>query len=634
MFKYDPLEYEMPWRPNYEARVAVSWAVSGISALGVSAFTSMPIAPFYWISSIAAGMCISKLPSVYRLHRIQRNLGGRDLAFVKLPELQKVIGDSGESSLDCWLGYGFDWQQTHTQRVFEILKRDWSTLTRELQKKKVKKLEKKGLEMPIGQPWIHGVEPKEEKIVCPMKHLEGHTLIIGTTGSGKTRAFDLLITQAILRGECVIIIDPKGDKEMMMNAKRACDAMGQSDRFVKFHPAFPNESCRINPLANYTRVTELASRIAALMQTESGSDPFKAFSWQALNNVAQALHIIEETITLIKMRRNLEGGASGLLCNAIETYLDKVNPGWKKNAKAYMRPPKNADVKGEIDMDKLPLDRKAKGLTAYYYAEVSQTPEASTDLEGLLSMNEHDQTHFGKMVASLLPILAMLTSGEIGKMLSPDYADVDDLRLITDTSSIIDNKQVAYFGLDSLTDTMVSSALGSILLADMGAVSGDRYNFGQNNLPVNVFVDEAAEAINDPFIQLLNKGRGAGIRLTVATQTFSDFCARLGSEDKAYQVLGNINNMITLRCIDTTTQEYVTKNLPMTRVSYVMRTQGQNTDGNEPILHGGNQGERLMEEESELFPPQLLGMLPNLEYIAKVSGGRIIKGRFPILIGE
>lgn len=33
--------------------------------------------------------------------------------------------------------------------------------------------------------------------------------------------------------------------------------------------AFPSESARINPLENFTRVTEIASRIAALMPTES-----------------------------------------------------------------------------------------------------------------------------------------------------------------------------------------------------------------------------------------------------------------------------------------------------------------------------------------------------------------------------
>ncbi|MGH0003627.1 hypothetical protein ACQU0X_26420 [Pseudovibrio ascidiaceicola] len=41
-----------------------------------------------------------------------------------------------------------------------------------------------------------------------------------------------------------------------------------------------------------------------------------------------------------------------------------------------------------------------------------------------------------------------------------------------------------------------------------------------------------------------------------------------------------------------------------------------------------------MEEEAEIFPSQLMGMLPNLEFIAKISAGRIVKGRIPILKAE
>lgn len=47
-----------------------------------------------------------------------------------------------------------------------------------------------------------------------------------------------------------------------------------------------------------------------------------------------------------------------------------------------------------------------------------------------------------------------------------------------------------------------------------------------------------------------------------------------------------------------------------------------------------NSGERLMEEEAELVPPQVLGMLPDLEYFASLSGGKIFKGRLPILSEE
>ncbi len=431
--------------------------------------------------------------------------------------------------------------------------------------------------------------------------------------------FDILISQAILRGEAVIIIDPKGDKEMRDNARRACEAMGQPERFVSFHPAFPEESVRIDPLRNFTRVTEIASRLAALIPSEAGADPFKSFGWQALNNIAQGLVLTHDRPNLTKLRRFLEGGAAGLVIKAVQAYSERVKPDWEAEAAAYLEKAKNGS-----------REKIAFALMKFYY-DIIQPEHPNSDLEGLLSMFQHDQTHFSKMVANLLPIMNMLTSGELGPLLSPDSSDLSDERQITDSAKIINNAQVAYLGLDSLTDNMVGSAMGSIFLSDLTAVAGDRYNYGVNNRPVNIFVDEAAEVINDPFIQLLNKGRGAKLRLFVATQTFADFAARLGSKDKALQVLGNINNTFALRIVDGETQEYIADNLPKTRLKYVMRTQGQNTDGKEPIMHGGNQGERLMEEEADLFPAQLLGMLPNPEYIAKISGGTIVKGRLPIL---
>lgn len=573
---YDPLAYEMPWRPNYEKNAVAGWLAASGAALAVEQVSTMPPEPFYWMTGICGVMAMARLPKAIKLHLLQKHLKGRDLEFISIAELQKYIKDTPD---DMWLGSGFLWENRHAQRVFEILKRDWTSIVgrESTVKKVVRKIQGKKKELPIGQPWIHGVEPKEEKLMQPLKHTEGHSLIVGTTGSGKTRMFDILISQAILRGEAVIIIDPKGDKEMRDNARRACEAMGQPERFVSFHPAFPEESVRIDPLRNFTRVTEIASRLAALIPSEAGADPFKSFGWQALNNIAQGLVITHDRPNLTKLRRFLEGGAAGLVIKAVQAYSERVMPDWEAEAAAYLEKVKNGS-----------REKIAFALMKFYY-DIIQPEHPNSDLEGLLSMFQHDQTHFSKMVANLLPIMNMLT------------------------------------------DNMVGSAMGSIFLSDLTAVAGDRYNYGVNNRPVNIFVDEAAEVINDPFIQLLNKGRGAKLRLFVATQTFADFAARLGSKDKALQVLGNINNTFALRIVDGETQEYIADNLPKTRLKYVMRTQGQNSDGKEPIMHGGNQGERLMEEEADLFPAQLLGMLPNLEYIAKISGGTIVKGRLPIL---
>ena len=49
---------------------------------------------------------------------------------------------------------------------------------------------------------------------------------------------------------------------------------------------------------------------------------------------------------------------------------------------------------------------------------------------------------------------------------------------------------------------------------------------------------------------------------------------------------------------------------------------------------GGSLQERLADEEVPIFSPQLLGMLPNLEFIASLSGGHIIKGRYPLILDD
>jgi conjugal transfer pilus assembly protein TraD len=430
--------------------------------------------------------------------------------------------------------------------------------------------------------------------------------------------FDLLVTQAVLRGEPVVIIDPKGDKDLRNTAKRACELAGEPDRFVNFHPAFPSECIRINPLQNFSRATEMASRLAALIPSETGADPFKAFGQMALNNVIQGLVAINRRPTLVQLRRYLEGGPEKLIVLALTTYFHTNAPRWDAIESSVLRSAKT-------------VEETADALIRYYRSDVQDTTPSS-DLEGLMSMYEHERQHLGKMIASLMPVLNMLTSGSIGPLLSPNPADGADGRVITDTRRMIDNNQVAYIGLDSLTDEMVGGAIGSMFASDLAAVAGDRYNFGvKNDKTLNIFIDEGAEVINDRIIQLLNKGRGAKIRLYIATQTFADFVAKTGSEAKARQILANMNNVIALRVLDGETQEYIVEGLPKTHIKHVMRTQGSSTHSEHPEMFAGNHGERLMAEEADSFPAALLGQVPNLEYVAKFAGGRVVKGRLPII---
>ncbi len=597
------LIYEPPFRPNFEAKAAASWA-GGIGLALVALVTSdLPPAPFYWMVAICAAMGLWRGRAAYHLWKEKRALAGHDLEFLTTERLKQSME---EDPAAIWLGWGFEWDQPHTQKAHDVLKSA--------------KAELLPPQKNMGWSWMHGLEQNEADIRLPLKHTEGHVLIVGVPGSGKTRLLDLIVTQAIFRGEPTIIIDPKGDKDLCDNARRACLRAGTPEKFVYFHPAHPETSVRIDPLRNFNRPTELASRVAALMATDPRNETFKAFSHMALNNIIQGLLITHRHPNLVSLRHYIENGPDSLVVAAVKGYCEVKMPRGEMLVRPY------------LERAQSPAAR-AEAMRRCYFEEI-QPRAPSPDLEGLLSQFEHEREHFNKMIASLKPLLTMLTSGHLGKLLSPDTSDVDDPRPITDMSRIIRNGQVAYIGLDSLSDNLVGAAIGSILLSDLAAVAGARYNFDAGGNHINLVVDELGEAINEPCIQLLNKGRGALFRLIVATQTFADFAAALGSEAKAHQVIGNINNKIVLRTTDATTQKMVTDALPKTRIRYITRSQGATSSASNPLLFTGTQSERLAEEEVDLFPPQLLGNLPNFEYIATLSGGRLQKGRIPILVDD
>ena len=92
-----------------------------------------------------------------------------------------------------------------------------------------------------------------------------------------------------------------------------------------------------------------------------------------------------------------------------------------------------------------------------------------------------------------------------------------------------------------------------------------RYNLGGYRR-IALFVDEVSNVINQPLIEILNKGAEGGIFTTCAMQTLADLAKRLGSEDAARMALGNLNNLIALRTKDRPTQDFVVETFGKTAI--------------------------------------------------------------------
>ncbi|MCG7871023.1 MAG: conjugative transfer system coupling protein TraD [Candidatus Thiodiazotropha lotti] len=590
---------ENPYRPTYEAISASTWLL----AAGITQMMPMVPALLAVVGGVAAtAFGLLRGWQAYRIGDNKARLSDGGMEFISPDKMKKKVQSVSERG-EIWLGTGFDWGAEEANRLSHVMG--------DLQGLVSKR------DLRDGNYWIHGVGEKEEEITMPLVNLNGQSLLVGTTRAGKTRFLDLMIMQAIGRGESVVIFDPKGDRDLENSAKRACRLYGKPELFARFHPAFPENSCKIDPMKNWNRPTELASRLAALVPSETGADPFTAFAWQAINNVCQGLLLINERPNLVTIRRLVEGGLDSLLIQVLRTHLSRTVPDWADGYPGRLKRARNNEVDALIGI------YKAAG------ADV-----ADSRIDGMLTAYQHNREHFQKMIANLIPILGMLTSPPLDKLLSPEV-DLDDPRETLDMASAIRRGRVIYVGLDSLSDNTVGSAIGSIFLADLVAVAGDEYNYGRCEQPVNLFVDEAAEIINKPMIQLLNKGGGALFRSTLATQTFADFAARLGDENQAHQVLANCNNVYALRTIDSNTQEYLAESIPEVDIRKVETQYRHGAQGADWVNgFNGMTGETLASEKESMFPAPLFGQLPALHYFARLSGGRFVKGKIPILSDE
>ena len=172
-------------------------------------------------------------------------------------------------------------------------------------------------------------------------------------------------------------------------------------------------------------------------------------------------------------------------------------------------------------------------------------------------------------------------------------------------------------------DELIRRSLALVIDRDLLA-SADRYR------RISLFVDEVSNVINQPLIEILNKGAEGGILTTCAMQTLADLARRLGNEHAARMALGNLNNLIALRSKDRPTQDFVVETFGKTAIHALRVSLSNGADAHLGDF-SSSYSTQLAESIEEMVPADVLGKLPNLQYFASVSGGRILKGRLPIL---
>ena len=191
--------------------------------------------------------------------------------------------------------------------------------------------------------------------------------------------------------------------------------------------------------------------------------------------------------------------------------------------------------------------------------------------------------------------------------------------------------------LDSLTDGQSAGFISRLVLSELAAVAGERYNRNdQFSRRVTIANDEVHASLenNDALLNILAQGRAASMQMILATQTVSDIESKT-DEATSRRFLGLCNNFISMRTTDPKTQEYVTQQFSKTSISQVQAQSGSGNSSSESMLSfSASYGERIMNTREDAFPQELLGQLPILQYVARLADGRRMKMRLPVLINN
>lgn len=580
------------WRRPYELYSGFAWLCGAIVTALYGVYGDFG---FRFLFLATFPMLMFALLRFYHAHKLLRFKTGLQTQPDLHIDLEWLVREQQKNPDRYYIGHGFVWSQDHTQKLKDYLSRDESLFKVPAWYFNLMKLFGFTNSNPESHPTVcHGMA-KERPIFLPVKTLYNHRGIIGSSGSGKGLYQRILIVLAIIRNEACFNMDPKTDNAIVDVAYGTMKLMGRENAFYYFSPSYPNSSVRIDLLANYTNLSQLATRIINILPP-SDDPAFKNFSWRAVLAVLQAMKIQGQKPTLVKIRRAISTDFAFLVKAASIYYFRQIKV-------------PEAQVQAFEDM---PDHRECADACVQHYHQILQKEHSNRDLEQLYAFYSTDQRFMTKLIQAILPPLEMLTASPLDQLLSPDASD-DDPREIITLQTVVRTRGFLYMNLAALSDPLAAQAIGALTLNDTLNVVSNRYYFeddGGANVPLNVFVDEASDVISHAVLNMMNKSRGAYVSMSLAYQTLPDITVRLGNKESGEVLMGNMFVKTAFRLSDEASQTYMSTQFGETsikKVDYGFVTQQTTL---KDLDFNNSYSKQVSHEDVELVPMTALKDLP------------------------
>jgi len=362
-----------------------------------------------------------------------------------------------------------------------------------------RKKQESGIILGEGYP-IDSSTHKTSLIRLPDSYRKGHLWCFGTTRVGKTKLISNVVTQDIDNGKSVIVVDPKGDFDLMNAIVESYLKFKDKYDFVLIIPIFPEFSDTINPLAEYYMPEELVGHIVSGVDVGKEAFFFNVAYEISLVIVQSMIMLDKKRFTLLDVKNYISREALGRLKDAVEA---TGKPGFEQLT---------SDIQKILDS---PTD---------YYAKIS---------------------------SSLRVSLTELTSGNIGRIVGQS----DNNRFVRSLES--GKKLIMLIQTGSMLTRKASFTLSKVIISMIHSFAGRLFaSHKQVENGLSLYVDEAQSVLYPGFEDLLAKAGGANIFVHGFCQSVNQIYAAVG-KDRGKSILDNTNSKLFFRVPDSDTAKYV-----------------------------------------------------------------------------
>lgn len=319
-----------------------------------------------------------------------------------------------------------------------------------------------------------------------------HTVVVGSTGSGKTTMLDTLYRYDCESKSPIIIIDPKGNNQTIEKFKKAAVASGLDPlKFKVFSLAKPMESFAYNPL-KYGTPIQIKDR---LMDSLEWSEPYyKNVSDMFLINLIEVFYYLNEEITI-------------------------------------------RDIVSSLSNKDLILDMSDKIIKSDMNEQLKNT--LKSNISRLKTTSIEDLVGLKSQLNALNPI-------ELGGLLSPKLEQSNVINMI----DVINNSEIVYFSLNTLNYGVTAPVIGKLILQDLKSLTSQIHAQAVTvkSPYLSIFIDEFGSFAFNGFIDWQKMCRDVGFAVHLFFQSIADL-KKVSPEFKD-QVLSNCINKIILRTDD------------------------------------------------------------------------------------